>query len=219
MKFRAHRFNALVAAFAATLVSTPLAAQEGGGQIEFTVKGETFVLDVPEGYCPPTGAGALIAAQFADADSANLTPVNIQRCGTYGEDYVLIKTPRMMPAVPLSKPVFLQIMTSEIQKQDMIQQGIETGKKDIDKVTDGKMDIDFEGIRYRKTDDQCVYLAGVAQVAVQGEESNSVAVGSCGTLVGTRHFFAHAYKKGETSEDVENRMALSRDISLRISQK
>lgn len=215
MKFRAHR----LAALAGALVASPLAAQEGGGKIEFAIQGETFVLDVPEGYCQPTGTEALIAKRFADADSSNLTPVNIQRCGTYGQDYVLIKTPRNMPPVPLSKPIFLQIMDSEMRKQNVMEEGLATGQKDIDKVTDGKLDVNFDGVSYIGTDDQCAYLSGTAKIAVEGGGEGTIAVGSCGTLVGSRHIFVHAYKHGDTREAVEDRVALSRAISLRVTKK
>ncbi|MFL0356096.1 hypothetical protein ACI5KX_06410 [Erythrobacter sp. GH1-10] len=216
MKFRAFCIAAVAAAFA----SAPLSAQENSGEeVEFEVKGETFVLQIPEGYCAPEGSGALIAKQFADADSANLTPVNLQRCGSYGEDYIMIKTPRQMPAVPIAKSIFIEIMANEMQKGQSVKEGLDQGKRDVDTVTDGKLDMDLGGIGYAGSDDQCAYLAGVADVAVEGGGAGTVAVGSCGTLVGTRHFFVHAYMAEGDASTIDELKARSRAVSLQITRK
>lgn len=216
MKIRAFAFIAS----GLSLVSQPIGARDDAAQrIDFTVAEEGYALAVPNGYCRTKGLEKVLSEQFAAADTANVTPIDIQRCGTFGTDYVLVKSPRGLPALPIPKDQFIPLLADELKKQDVLEAGFEQGRKNVDEATGGEMDVSLERISYSGSDEQCAYVSGTVNVAVKEGRSNKVLVGSCGTIVGTRHFFVHSYAGSESGITIAQLMARSKQVSLAISRK
>jgi len=186
--------------------------------VEFSFGGETFEVAVPKGYCTPTGDQAAFSAQIAAGDSQNETLVDLQRCGTFGADYIVIKTPRELPAVPLPKAVFVKMVAEQLETTQTSEQGLTKGQEDVEQMTGGEVSVDPASYSYAGYDEDCAYLAGTLQVSA-GEESDSVRTGSCLTLVGTRNLSIHSYDTTEDGQTVEALKARSRTLAKAIILK
>jgi len=186
--------------------------------IEFSFGGETFEVAVPAGYCSPTGDHAAFSAQIAAGDSQNETLVDLQRCGTFGTDYVVIKTPRELLAVPLPKSVFVKMVAEQLETTQTGEEGLTKGQEDVEQMTGGVVSVDPTSYRYAGFDDDCAYIAGTLQVS-SGEETNSVRAGSCLTLAGTRNLSIHFYNTNEGGASVEMLKTRSRALANAITVK
>ncbi len=186
--------------------------------IEFSFGEETFEVAVPKGYCTPTGDLAALSAQIAAGDSQNETLVDLQRCGTFGTDYIVIKTPRQLPAVPLPKAVFVKMVAEQLETTQLADQGMTKGQEDVEQMTGGEMSVDPTSYSYAGYDEDCAYIAGTLQVNA-GEDSTDVRTGSCLTLVGTRNLSIHSYNNIEGGESVEALKVRSRALANAITVK
>lgn len=186
--------------------------------VEFTFSGETFEVAVPKGYCTPTGDMAAFSARIAAGDSQNETLVDLQRCGTFGTDYIVIKTPRDLPAVPLPKAVFLKMVAEELETTQTAQNGMTKGQEDVEQMTGGEVSVDPASYSYAGFDEDCAYIAGTLQINV-GEQTSSMRTGSCLTLVGTRNFSIHSYNNIEAGPSVEALKIRSREMANAIKLK
>lgn len=184
--------------------------------IEFSFGGETFEVAVPRGYCTPTGDQAAFSARIAEGDSQNETLVDLQRCGTFGTDYMVIKTPRQLPAVPLPKAVFVKMVAEQLETASMSDEGMTKGQEDVEQMTGGEITVDPTSYSYTGYDEDCAYLAGTLQISA-GEESDNVRTGSCLTLVGTRNLSIHSYDATEDGESVEALKIRSRALANAIT--
>ncbi|MEL6528891.1 MAG: hypothetical protein AAGK01_09465 [Pseudomonadota bacterium] len=186
--------------------------------IEFTFGGETFEVAVPKGYCTPTGDQAAVSAQIAAGDSQNETLADLQRCGSFGTDYMVIKTPRALPPVPLPKSVFVKMVAEQLQTTETGDAGMTKGQEDVAEMTGGEVSVDPTAYSYAGFDDDCAYIAGTLEVSA-GEETNIVRTGSCLTLVGTRNFSVHSYSTETGGASVDALKTRSRDLANAITVK
>lgn len=213
----------LVPAAAVAMIATPAAAQTVPAEtVEFQIKGDNFVLDMPEGYCLPDAAGMVLTKRFADADPVNVTPVDIQRCGTFGSDYVLIKSPKAMPEIPFGKAAFLSILKQQASSeagQAEIDKGVEQGTDSIEKEFDGEVAVQPNKIAYDGADEDCVYLAGSVTISAEGGGAALINVGTCMTVVGTRHIAVHSYSFADGGDPIDVLKARSRQVALATSPK
>ena len=215
------KFGALfIAAAIGAATMSPASAQDTQ-PFAFQVKGDRFTLAIPDGYCRPSGEELAISRRFASADSANLTPVDIQSCGTYGEDYVLIKTPRLMGPLAVEKPAFLAMVGQQLQSeagQQDIAKGMQQGRRDVDTEFGGDISVGAGKVVYAGSDDQCVYMSGTINVEAEGK-SAPINVASCLTLVGNRHYAVHAYDFAAGSAPMDSLKARARDVATRTSPR
>ncbi|MCK0127879.1 hypothetical protein [Erythrobacter sp. F6033] len=211
------RFLGAVSAVAATMIAGPLAAQEP--ELDFAISDDLFTVTVPEGFCEPEGEYAEIALQYATGDTRNVTPVDLQRCGTFEEDYILVKAPRGLDPVELPKAEFLAGLAEELKQANPIQSGEKRGYVDMRDETEGDRDIAIVKFGYRGSDDQCAYLGGELLVTFSDGRKEPVYVGSCGTLIGNRHLFVHSYARVASGATVESMKARSRAVSGMIAPK
>ncbi len=186
--------------------------------IEFSFAGETFEVAVPQGFCTPSGDNAALSAQIAAGDSQNETLVDLQRCGTFGSDYIVIKTPRDLPAVPMPKAVFVKMVAEQLESTQSAQEGMTKGQEDVEQMTGGEVSVDPASYSYAGFDEDCAYIAGTLRVSA-GNETNLVRTGSCLTLVGTRNLTIHSYNSSEGGESVEALKARSRTMAKAIIRK
>lgn len=179
MKFREH----CVAAVAAALVASPLAAQ---GTATFTVDDQGYSFAIPEGYCEPTGPGLVASREVAALDTLNETKVDVQACGTYGEDWTLIKVQRQRQKLPFAKSQFLDLAKSHFESQfgkQMLQDELGQANDMMRDGTDGALEATSSEIYFAGNDEDCAYLEGYSVVAF-GDQQKKVLYSSCVTLIG-----------------------------------
>ncbi|QDH34412.1 hypothetical protein [Porphyrobacter sp. YT40] len=215
------RLPLVLAALAAT-IAAPVSAQPSApvaeapaGPIDFTVHGDAFAVTAPAGYCTPTGARATQMDTANSWDSQNLTPVSLIRCGTEGEDYILVKTPRLDESIDLSRADFLGVMKDQFTAE-LIEQGLATGSRDLSKGSGIEVKIGGDSFGYRGADERCVYLGGSLEAA--GADGRKVAgqVGVCITLVRGRLLTVNAYDFGPGA-DAAAMMARAREMAATIT--
>ena len=206
-------------------LALPLAAQEQAeanaqsSSQEFAIGQDRFLLSVPEGYCKPTGEFADASMQVAALDSANVTPVDLQQCGSYGQSYILIKSPLAVPRMDLTKPQFMEMLRTQMGTdafKQAFESGLEQGKEDLANGTDGAIEVESDGITIAGSDDDCVYLRGTFQVSAP-DGTFPLRVGSCMTFAGARHMVVHSYERAATGIKHETLMERSRELALTIA--
>jgi hypothetical protein len=184
-------------AFAAlALVAPPAAAAaQGQAQHRFAVGGKAFTVPIPQGYCLPSGATIALADQVAALDTMNVTHANLDRCGSFGEDYVHIKSPRQSQPVPIPRADFIALIAREIQTtngQKLVEDAIEGAGRDIAEGTDNELKLDNTVPRFLGQDDVCAYMALTGDVAgPTGKVSMRGVI--CMTVVGAEFMNVNAY--------------------------
>ena len=203
---------------AAGLAAAPAYAQKGN-DVEFNVGDDSFAFPMPEGFCLPTGIEAQASQLLAQADSQNQTPVDIQKCGTYGEDYILIKYPSALPPLQMTREVFLSMVADQFKNQEQINAGAQQGADDLEEAFNDQVEIDEVKIVPAGIDEVCAYLSGRAVVSSPQGEPVTMLVGSCGSIVGQRHIFIHSYAavgEGLSNDDLRAR---SKALMLTVQQQ
>lgn len=204
----------LLPVFAALSIPGAAAAQSTA---DFNWRGESFSLAIPAGYCLPKGEQIAITQATAAGDSQNETVVHLERCGTFGEDYILIKTPRNMPPLTMPKAQFIDLVSDQFT-QENVQDGIDQGSEDVSNMSDGKLSISQRDYGFVGTDDECVIMAGSMELRSR-EGAVEVRVGSCLTLVGTRNFAIHSYDNRPDGAGAQTLSQRSRQVAVAISLK
>ncbi|MCM0000242.1 MAG: hypothetical protein NBV68_12725 [Erythrobacter sp.] len=208
-------------AFAAlALAAVPVAAAAQGEAVHrFTVSGKAFTVPVPQGYCLPSGGTVALAAKVASLDTMNLTHANLDRCGTFGEDYVHIKSPRRPQPVPMPRAQFLALLARELQTangQKLVDDAIENAGRDVAKGTNNEVQLDNAVPRFVGQDDNCVYMALVSDV-VGALGAIKIRGVICMTVVGGEFMNVNAYAiegRGTTEAQLKARV---RAIALSIA--
>ena len=195
------------------------AAAQSAAQHRFTVGGKAFTVPVPQGYCLPAGVTVALAAKVASLDTMNLTHANLDRCGTFGEDYVHIKSPRTSQPVPMPRADFVALLARELQTasgQKLVDDAIEDAGRDVAKGTDNEIKIDNTVPRFAGQDDACAYMALTGDVA---GASGTIKIRGviCMTVVGGEFMNVNAYAidgRGTTDAQLKARV---RAIALSIA--
>nr|WP_298929162.1 hypothetical protein [uncultured Erythrobacter sp.] len=204
---------------AGALALTASAASAQTQQLGFKIDGDRFVVDVPDGFCLPAGDDADTAKQYASGDTRNVTPVDLQRCGTFEQDYVLVKSPRGLDKVTMAKEDFIAGLAAELEQQFPVNNGGKQGLIDLREETEGDRDVRVVNFGLSGTDDQCAYLGGEVVVTFSDGKTEPVYVGSCGTVVGDRHVFVHSYARVASGASVQSLQARSRALSEAITPR
>lgn len=208
----------IISTIAALTIATAIPAQAANAKtVEFNWRGETFVLTVPQDYCVPEGQWAERARANAAGDSQNETVINLERCGTFGQDYILIKTPRDLPPIDLPRSQFIDLVAGQFS-DEVLQQGFEQGSRDVSKMSNGETSVDQRDYGFAGTDADCAYLAGNMTLN-SPEGALNVRVGSCLTLVGTRNFAIHVYDNRQGGASVATLKQRSRQVAVALRRK
>jgi hypothetical protein len=213
------RYVTLALAALALAVMPGGAAAQGKPQHRFTVGGKAFTVPVPQGYCLPSGATVALAEKVASLDTMNLTHANLDRCGTFGEDYVHIKSPRQSQPVPIPRAQFLALIARELQTttgQQLVDQAIENAGRDVAKGTNNEIQLDNAVPRFIGQDDMCAYMALVSDV-VGAQGAIKIRGVICMTVVGAEFMNVNAYAiegRGTTEAQLKARV---REIALSIA--
>lgn len=189
----------LVAASPVFAVSA--ADEEDGGQLAFVAAGRDFTLTVPAGYCRPRGADIARARAVAAVDSINFTPVDLQKCGTVGSDYVLLKYPRTGGSFAMTRPEFLALLKAEFEGPNGMEglaEGAAQANSDIAEASGGSMKVEMPDYGYSGQDDVCVYMSGAVAVTSDTGTRNGIAA-SCITLIDGQNMVVHVYDFAQSS--------------------
>lgn len=203
----------LAGAFAAlALAATPCgAAAEGMVPHRFSVGGTDFTVPLPEGYCLPSGQTVELARNVAALDTMNITHANLDRCGTFGEDYVHIKSPRQPQSVPMPRADFIALIAREIQTasgQQLVDDAIDKAGRDIAEGTGNDVQLDNTVPRFFGQDDTCAYMAMTGDVVAASGTAKIRGV-ICMTLVGGQFMSINAYGlegRGVTDDQLKARV-------------
>jgi hypothetical protein len=204
------RYVTLVFAALALAAVPGGAAAQGKAQHRFTVGGKAFTVPVPDGYCLPSGMTVALAEKVAALDTMNLTHANLDRCGTFGEDYVHIKSPRQSQPVPIPRADFIALIAREIQTangQKLVDDAIENAGRDVAKGTDNEIKLDNTVPRFFGQDDMCAYMAMSGDVVGAGGTVRITGV-ICMTVIGSQFMNVNAYAiegKGITDAQLKAR--------------
>jgi hypothetical protein len=155
------RYVTLVLAAALALVPGAGLAK-GEALHRFSVAGKAFSVPLPQGFCLPSDATVELAEKVASLDTMNMTHANLDRCGTFGEDYVHIKSPRQSRPVPIPRAEFLALIARELQTtagQQIVDEAIEGAGRDVAEGTDNEIKLDNTVPRFIGQDDFCAYMA------------------------------------------------------------
>lgn len=216
MNFRALAFVSAALAFA----TQPLLAQ-GEGTFDFNLKGDNFSFAIPSGYCLPTDEQKPFTDRIASADPINYTLLSVQLCGSFGEDYLLVKSPKAMPPLDIPKSAFLDLMTQHIlseQGQKDFKEGMAKGGEGLDKEFDGEIKIGSGTVDYSGTDEECLYMSGTLVVETAGGAA-PINIAACMTLIDKRQFTVAAYDFAEGGIPMKALKDRSRDAALRITPR
>lgn len=210
----------LTLALATAIALAPGGALAKGEPVHrFTVGGKAFTVPVPQGYCLPEGANYANAQAVASLDTMNFTHANLDRCGTFGVDYVHIKSPRQSQTLTMPRADFLALLAREIQTtsgQQLVDDAIKEAGRDVANGTDNEVIIDNTVPRYFGQDDACVYMAMTGDVTGAG---GTVAIRGviCMTIVGGEFMNVNAYAISGPSMTEAQLKARVRAIALSIA--
>jgi hypothetical protein len=211
---------------AATLSAAPPAPPEAS----FRVGGVAFGLPLPKGYCLPRGQQVDIARLVAAGDLRNVTHLTLFPCDapvdaaglSAQRDYILIKTPKEVLNVQLTREALLQGL-GEAFENPAFAQALASGQllKDAGKGVSDVIGtpIDLSGnIAPRGKDDVCAYLGGTVGIASR-TNSYTLAVGTCITAVGGRAISVNWYGSDERPAGVARLLANSKGLALTINRQ
>ncbi|WP_155800107.1 hypothetical protein [Porphyrobacter sp. AAP82] len=201
--------NMVLAVAVLALASGPALAQSGATH-RFTAGGKAFTVPVPQGYCLPSAETIALAEQVAALDTMNVIHANLDRCGSFGEDYVHIKSPRQSQPIPMPRADFVALIARELQSetgQQLTNDALEDAGRDVAAGTDGEIKLDNTVPRFAGQDDVCAYMALTGDVS--GPTGSITMRGViCMTVVGGQFMNVNAYAieaKGITDAQLKAR--------------
>jgi hypothetical protein len=183
--------------------------------VSFSIGEQDFEIPVPAGYCQPTGERSVMSREVAAGDTQNFTLLDVDRCGTFGIDYILIKSPRELPSLPMPKETFIQMMAAQLQNNEVLSAGFEQANEDAANLTNGSLRVVPADYGFDGHDEHCVYLAGILKIAIDGQ-TDAVRSASCVTLVGTRNIVVHTYDFTGTPASIAELKSRARAIAMSI---
>lgn len=199
------------------MMAAPVAAQDAAAH-RFEIDGNAFEVPVPAGYCLPEGAALVLAEEIARLDRMNFTHANFDRCGTFGDDYVHIKTPRVSEPVNMPKSLFLPLLAREMEGAagpQMMTDAIEEAGRTIAEDTGNAVLLGQTVPRFGGYDTDCVYVFLDANVVV-GESVAVMRSATCMTLVGRQFIAVNAYAAEQTGTTDAQLKARSRAVAASI---
>lgn len=209
--------TATAALVAALALPGSAGAQTNSETVSFSWQGENFDVSVPNGYCLPTAEQQRTSDNIAAGDSQNETMIEFQRCGSYGSDYILIKTPRALPPVNLPREQFVALVAEQIGGAAS-EEGKRIGARDVEEMSNGRVSVDGQNYDYAGYDDYCAYMAGTIDLT-SPDSALQVRAGSCLTLVGKRNFAVHVYDNRPGGASVATLKQRSFEVASTIAQK
>ncbi len=209
-----------LSAFSLVLAAAPAFAQSDEPH-EFTIDGATFAVPVPEGFCLPSAAQVPLADQVAALDKMNATHATFDRCGSFGVDYIHIKSPRESERIAVPKPVFVALVARQIQStagQQLMDEALDQAGREIATDTDNAVALSAPVPRYAGQDLDCAYLSIAADV-VLGDKTVAMNSVTCLTLVGEQFVSVHSYARQDAGVTEAQLKERSHAIAVAIKPK
>lgn len=205
------------------LLSSTAAAAES---VEFSVGGTMLSVPVPAGYCLPKGRDKETADILASGDKDNATLTTLIRCDQaesekgVGNDYILIKSPRLVLGQTISRPDLLASLEAEFGKAGW-QDGT-IGSKATRDASNGlseafQTQVNIEGdIGVRGSDGDCAYVGGTLQFS-GGGISYPIILGGCITSSGGKVVMVYSYDDPGKGGGVIGKMRTARNVAMSIT--
>lgn len=184
-------------------------------EIPFAIGDEKFTMPLPEGYCVPTGDDVMASAKFADSDSGARTLVDLDLCGTFGIDYVLVKTPRNHSQIPFSKLRFFEIVARQMRQPETIERATDRASEDVSELLKEEVSLDTQEYGFDGYDDDCLYASGLIAV-VTADDTVKVPAAGCTTVINRRVLAIHAFDSSHKPATVEELKNRARSVALSI---
>ncbi|QIG79257.1 hypothetical protein [Stakelama tenebrarum] len=184
---------------AGLLVALPgvAAAQDASEMVRFNIGSVQYEMPLPAGYCLPTGTAANSASLMAAVDKQNLTLQTFYPCDNNSADsteYFLIKVPRTVVMVPITRAQLLPMMEQTFQDPAFLASLQSVGEEvsaDITEVANQEASVTGT-IEPSGIDDRCAYLTGKLRFVGAGKDYTLSNAG-CMTATGSRMFTIYRY--------------------------
>ena len=198
--------------------ATPALAQEAQ-TARFNITGVDIALPVPAGYCLPEGKRAAVAQLLAASDDTNVTDLTLNRCedDRAFADYYLVKTPKAMLAVTVTRAQLIDLMVKTID-DPALKAALDPAKigpeveKSLERVIGQKTTIGGE-VKWLGHDDVCVYLGGVISLK-RANADYKRALSGCLTAVSGRALTIYRYSDGTDPANVTRNLADAKALAL-----
>ncbi len=209
----------------AALTSLALAATPGLARAEqretFNVGGAAYSYVLPEGFCLPSGAEEVaLAKEVAALDKVSVTHANLDRCGSFGEEYTHIKTPIQNEPVKMAKPLFLALIARQFQTADAqakMDTALRNVEADISKSVGEENVLKVGTPQFGGLDKDCVYI--FLNLDVQfGTETKKGRASGCLTVIDQQFFSVNSYALVESGLTFEALKARSRAIAVSLTK-
>ncbi len=187
-------------------------AKEAPKSATFTWAGKTYQAPIPAGYCLPTSEQQIFADEDASGDSQNETLMHLARCGTWGKDYILIKTPRISTPLDMSRGDFITALSEVLEEGSALEEGKRVGAQDVSRSSDGQVSLASQDFGFVGSDDTCAYLAGTI-TSVRQSLAITTRAASCTTLVGGQGFTIYSYDNRPDGAGIDTLKKRSRDVA------
>jgi hypothetical protein len=155
---------------------------------DFRVGGVAFSMQIPDGYCLPSGKMADIAQLLAAGDTVNTTDLMLTRCDgevlKWANDYTFVKTPSTALLATVDRATLLTQLGLAFGKTLDTKSWRDTAAKSMSDITGTKIDISGT-FAPRGKDDMCGYMAGVLHYDTPGI-SYDQPIAVCITAIGGR---------------------------------
>ena len=210
----------------AAMMASPLSAQDQKVQptevsvpaTQFTIGDQSFVMPIPAGFCLPRGENQTASQELAATDITNRTLVDMDVCGTFAINYVLVKTPRQSPMIPIPREQFFSLMAREVEAGTAREQAIEQANEAIAQISEGTITLEPSDFGFEGYDDECLYTSGIIRLQTETEVDKAHAAG-CTTLIANRLLSVHVYDYTEEPATIEVLRERARDIALSIREQ
>lgn len=211
--------NISVALTAFALAVTPgLARAEQRETFKFGDTAFSYVR--PEGFCLPSGPEVAVAEEIAALDKASLTHANLDRCGSFGEEYTHIKTPIRNEPVKMAKPLFLALLARQMQDAGTLAQmdtAMREVEADIAKGVGEENALKVGSPVFGGQDKDCVYIYILIDVQFGSEKKQGRASG-CLTVISQQFFSVNSYGLVESGITFEALKERSRAIAVSLAK-
>lgn len=206
------------------LTALALAATPGIARAEqretFKVGDTAFSYVRPEGFCLPSGPDVALAKEIAALDKSSVTHANLDRCGSFGEEYMHIKTPIRNEPVTMAKPLFLAVLAREMQNSGTLAK-IETAMReveaDIAKGVGEENALKVGSPVFGGQDKDCVYIFLLIDVQFGAEKKQGRASG-CLTVIDQQFFSVNSYALVESGITFEALKERSRAVAVSLAK-
>ncbi|RYD96724.1 MAG: hypothetical protein EOP61_17590 [Sphingomonadales bacterium] len=215
--------------YAAALIPGLLFAGDAAAQqvAPFKIGAVAIEAPIPAGFCLPSGDAIAKAQLGAASDTGNTTHATLYACAQMQgsdriNDYFLIKTPKDLLDVKLTRGEVLDALTKELEDPNFSEEKLSRdagaeASKGISEASGTQTTVTTD-IRPLGRDKDCAYMGGIV-AATTAEGSFALNVGGCVTAVGDRLVMVFRYAKGTTRAAATALLPDARKLAMALRVK